>query len=204
MKDGKNDLKKQLDEKISRLKALCSDAHHATKLINDILSLKGQMDIEPTLIHIPVSSIEHYENGDNVECDFGHFKLTRTKKGIILSINGYKIIISPWIKSLYEQFDMFIRYKKDYESLSEQEKTNYDCLLSATMAIMMFPLTCFSDDEFWIDAATEITRRQNELFEKLLESPLQEDDETDFENFKTEVEFAESIREDLKKNGYGK
>lgn len=199
MKEARIELKKRLDEKISKLKNLCNDSHHASKLINDILSIKGQIDIEPTLIHIPVDSIERDESGDKLEFDFGHFKITRTKKGIVLSFNGYKIIVSPWINSLYGQLDMFLRYKKEYEGLSEEEKSNYDCLLNATMTIMMFPMTCFSDDNFWIDAATEITRRQNDLFEKLLKSPLPDEDDTANENFRSEVLFAESLKSDLKK-----
>ena len=43
---NREELEKKMSEKIAKLKALCNDAHYSGKLINDILSLKAQLDIE--------------------------------------------------------------------------------------------------------------------------------------------------------------
>lgn len=195
MQENRENLEKKLKEKIAKLKALCNDAHYSDKLLNDIFSIKSQLDIEPTYIHIPVSDVCKDENGNDVEIDFKYFTLIKTKRNIILSVNGYKVIVSPWIKSLYQQLDFLIEYHYRYDSLTDEQKGNYDALLSGTMTIIMFPLNCFFDDD-WIEVATDLTRRQNDMFEKYLEYPLQEDDEEENEKFRADIEFAQELKKE--------
>lgn len=197
MEINRKELEKTLSEKIAKLKALCNDAHYSDKLINDILSIKSQLDIEPTYIHIPLSDVCKDEDGNKMEIDFKYFTLLKTKKGIIVSVNGYKIIVSSWIKSLYDQLNFLIEYHAKYDSFSDEEKGNYDTIVSGTMNILLCPLTCFFDDD-WIDLATDLTRRQNDMFEKYLEYPLQEDNEEENETFRADLDFAEELRKSAK------
>lgn len=199
MEPKREELEKRLREKIAKLRNLCNDAHYSDKLINDILSIKGQLDIEPTYIHIPVSDVCKDEDGNNTEIDFKYFTLIKTKKNIILSVNGYKVIVSPWIKSLYQQLDFLIEYHYRYESLADEEKANYDALLSGTMTILMFPINCFFDDD-WIEVATDLTRKQNDMFEKYLDNPLQEEDDEANEQFRADIELAEQLKKQGKLN----
>lgn len=189
---GKKDIKRKLDEKIAELKILCKDTHHASKLINEILSLKAQLDIDPSIIHIPIESIEKDKDGKNIEIDGGHYKLIRTKKGIVVSVNGYKIIVSSWIKSLYDQLDFFIESKMSYNLLTEEEKDNLDTLISGAMTILIYPLIGFYDDS-WIDVATDLTRRENDLFDKYLDMPLQEETLEEDNTFKESTLFINEI-----------
>lgn len=189
---GKKDIKRKLDEKIAELKNLCKDTHHASKLINEILSLKAQLDIDPSIIHIPIESIEKDKDGKNIEIDGGHYKLIRTKKGIVVSVNGYKIIVSSWIKSLYDQLDFFIESKMSYNLLTEEEKDNLDTLISGAMTILIYPLIGFYDDS-WIDVATDLTRRENDLFDKYLDMPLQEETLEEDNTFKESTLFINEI-----------
>ena len=77
---NREELEKKMSEKIAKLKALCNDAHYSDKLINDILSLKAQLDIEPTYIHIPTKSVMKDEAGNDIEYNFDQFILIKTKK----------------------------------------------------------------------------------------------------------------------------
>lgn len=181
-----------MKETISQLKGICNDAKFADKLVQDIISLQKQMDIEPTLVHIPVSSAMK-------EYDFGHFKIIDTNYGIIFQTNGYKVIVNAWITSLYGQLKALMYYKDQYDKLSEQEQDNYEALLGGTTLILMNPLVCFTDDDYWINQATEIAKKQNELFQSLLNTPLQPEDTVADEEFKDQMEFWENLKESTPK-----
>lgn len=200
---NREELEKKMSEKIAKLKALCNDAHYSDKLINDILSLKAQLDIEPTYIHIPTKSVMKDEAGNDIEYNFGHFTLIKTKTCIIVGMNGYKILVFPWIYTLYCHLDALIIFKSQYEGFSEQEKSNYDALLNATMVILLNPTTCFSEDDYWIQQATYLTKMQNELYTRLLKTPLQEEDVVANEQFRQEVEMMEDLKSELNKNDDG-
>lgn len=197
---NREDLKKKLDEKINKIKGLFFDSYFGNKLLNEILSIKSQLDIEPTIVHIPVSSIDKKENGENKVYDFGHFNWIKTKSEIIVSILGYKQIIKPYTNTLYGQMLYLMTMIDKKDELSEEEVNNLDLLVNATMTILLAPSTCFSKDSYWIDLATYITKLQNDMYEELMETPLSEEDEEANEKFRQEIEMAEDIKKFLNEN----
>ena len=190
----KEELNKELRVKIAKLKGLCDNAHYGEKLINDILSIKEQLCIEPTLIHVPC-----YETIK--ELDFESFKLYETKSGIIVSANGFRMYVRPWLHSLYGHLKALIEMKGNYDLLNEQEKENYDLLLSGTFSIILNPLICFTNDEYWIDLATYITKKQVELFQSKLDAPLQEETPIEDEEFRKNILAAERFKQEVLKEG---
>lgn len=200
---NRGELEKAMNEKIAKLKALCNDAHYSDKLINDILLIKAQLDIEPTYIHIPTKSVAKDESGKDMEYNFGHFSLIKTKTCIIFGMNGFKLLVFPWIQTLYQHLEGLMYWHSVYEKLTEEEKENYYSLLNATMVILMNPATCFSDDEYWLKQSTYLTKMQNELFTRLLETPLQDEDVVANEQFRQEIEMVQGLQEELKKSEDG-
>lgn len=196
VKETKDKLKKEIKETSILLKGICNDAKFADELIDKLLSLKGQYDVEPTLVHVPITSIiKTY--------DYGHFKLYRTDKGIVFHMAGMYQLIPPMMQTLYGQLDFLLDQKDKYVSLSDEEKDIYDTVFGATMAILMNPNIAFSDEEYYIDIATYITSKQNELFEKLLNEDLHPEDPVADEEFNRTVEFAEQLKEDAKEYAKG-
>lgn len=196
--DLKKELNSKLNAKITQLKNICKDAVFADHLIDDLLSLKGQLSIEPTLVHIPlVNVIKEY--------DFEHFKIIKTLNGIVFKMTGYEQIIRPTCRTLYGQLDSLLGLKDRYDTLTLEEKDIYDTLFQATATILMNPAICFRDDDYWIDIVTFITKRQNELFEKLLSTPLQPEDAEKDDKFMEEVkdleDFKESVTKSIEENG---
>lgn len=191
VKETKDKLKKEIKETSIILKGICNDAKFADELIDKLLSLKGQYDVEPTLVHVPINSIIN-------TYDYGHFKLYRTDKGIVFHMAGMYQLIPPMMQTLYGQLDFLLDQKDKYVSLSDEEKDIYDTVFGATMAILMNPTICFSNDDYWIDLATYITSKQNELFEKLLNEDLQPEDTVADAEFNDRVEFVEKLKEDAK------
>lgn len=191
IKGKKDELKKEIKETSILLKGLCNDAKFADELIDKLLSLKGQYDVEPTLVHVPIESIiKTY--------DYGHFKLYRTDKGIVFHMADMYQLISPMTQALYGQLDWLLDQKDNLLLLNEEQKEIYDALFGATMAILMAPGIAFSNEEYYIDIATYITSKQNELFEKLLNQDLQPEDAVADAEFNDRVEFVEKIKEDAK------
>lgn len=198
LEDQKKELNNKLNAKITQLKNICKDAVFADHLIDDLLSLKGQLSIEPTLVHIPlVNVIKEY--------DFEHFKIIKTLNGIVFKMTGYEQIIRPTCRTLYGQLDYLLGLKDRYDTLTLEEKDIYDTLFQATATILMNPAICFTDDDYWIDIVTFITKRQNELFEKLLSTPLQPEDAERDDKFMEEVkdleDFKESVTKSIEENG---
>lgn len=198
LEDQKKELNNKLNAKITQLKNICKDAVFADHLIDDLLSLKGQLSIEPTLVHIPlVNVIKEY--------DFEHFKIIKTLNGIVFKMTGYEQIIRPTCLTLYGQLDYLLGLKDRYDTLTLEEKDIYDTLFQATATILMNPAICFTDDDYWIDIVTFITKRQNELFEKLLSTPLQPEDAEKDDKFMEEVkdleDFKESVTKSIEENG---
>lgn len=198
LEDPKKELNNKLNAKITQLKNICKDAVFADHLIDDLLSLKGQLSIEPTLVHIPlVNVIKEY--------DFEHFKIIKTLNGIVFKMTGYEQIIRPTCRTLYGQIDYLLGLKDRYDTLTLEEKDIYDTLFQATATILMNPAICFTDDDYWIDIVPFITKRQNELFEKLLSTPLQPEDAERDDKFMEEVkdleDFKESVTKSIEENG---
>lgn len=191
IKGKKDELKKEIKETSILLKGLCNDAKFADELIDKLLSLKGQYDVEPTLVHVPIESIiKTY--------DYGHFKLYRTDKGIVFHMAGMYQLIPPMMQTLYGQLEFLLDQKDKYVSLSKKERKIYNTVFGATMAILMNPTICFSDDDYWIDIATYITSMQNELFDKFFNEDLHEEDAVADAEFNDRVEFVEKLKEDAK------
>lgn len=159
--------------------------------MDKILSAKGQLSTEPILVFVPISDVIK-------EYDYGHFKLIRTKKNIVFHMAGMDMVIPPMMQTLYGQLDWLLDQKDKYDELSEEDKEIYDSVFSATMAILMNPTICFCDDAYWTDIAVYIVKKQNELFETLINQDLQPEDVEADAAFNEKVEFAEQLKEEAK------
>lgn len=139
-----------------------------------MLSLKGQLGVDPAIVFVSANSVIK-------EYDFEHFKLIRTKNEIIYKSNGYKIIIKPWLKTLYGQLDALLNYRDKFDTLTEEEKKIYEDLFNVSMIILQIPLLAFTDDSFTFELATSYIKHLNGLAEK-------------------ELELKEETAEDIRKN----
>lgn len=189
-------LKKTSKELCTQIKSLCSDAKFADELIKKLINTQKQLDIEPTLVHIPVSSvIKTY--------DYGHFKIDDTKDGIIFSSTGYKMIVRPIQQSLYGQLKALLIWKEQYDTFNEEQKNNYDDIFFRTTTILLNPLLAFADDDFWLSLSKWLAEKQNSLFEKLLNEPLKDEDAIADDAFMENVKVGEELKDEAKKMNDG-
>lgn len=185
-------LTKKLNECKDKLKFLSKDAHFAESLIDELISTQKQLDIEPTLVHIPIKNVIK-------EYDYGHFKIIDTKSGIVFSTTGFNMIVRPIQQSLYGQIKALLIWKDQYDTFNEEQKANYDDVFFRTTLILLNPIICFSNDDYWIEQSKYLAEKQNEFFEKLANEPLQDEDMVSDDEFMEKVKFTEELKEEAKK-----
>jgi hypothetical protein len=208
----KQELKKQLEDKVKVLKTQCKDARFADVLIGDILSLKGQMDVEPASVFVGADidseikqSAYHifrtkpYKEtvkGIDITTDKETEKEVFHAGKIVFAINGYKVIISEQLDMYHFPFNALLQAHDEYDKLTEQEKKSYEDLLSNVCLAMQMPTMIFSNPELYQKIMNVYIPCLNKMVEDAMNAPLQPDDEQKNEEFKEKVEFAENLKQD--------
>lgn len=185
------ELKKEMKNVIDQIRVNSKDARWADKLVDKLISLKGQMDIEPTRLYVPEKDvIKEYDN-DNL-------RVVRCKDCIIWQHKGgFLFVVKPTMRALYEYIEGMLAMKDKYDELTDDEKQLYDSAYFGLSLILQAPMFAVADDEFFVDLATFIGDGVKKVSEKLLMQPLQ--DETPIENayFETKMEVAEEVLQDV-------
>lgn len=185
----KGKLKSRLEDVRKRLVA-SEDAAERERLVDELLSLKGQLDVVPSLVEIPMSDVM-------VEQKFGSARLVKTRKYIVHHmIGGVFTLVSPRARTLYQSLDKLMRMKERYAMLSEDEKKYHDGLFLGLTTALTLPSYITSDEEFFFDVTEFIMNRTARLYEYLMSRPLQEETvqaDIDFFNMLTNVDEAAKI-----------
>lgn len=191
----KNENKKQvlseIENTINQIKTNSKDAKFADKLIDKLLSLKGQYDVEPTRLHVPEKDvIKEYDN-DNL-------RIVKCKDCIIWQHKGgFTFVVKPTMRALYEYLDGMLAMKDRYDELTDDEKQLYDVSYFGMSLILQAPMFAVADDELFVDLATFVGDGVKKVSEKLLNQPLQEETPIENAEFETKMEVAnELLKED--------
>lgn len=175
----KKELKKQLDEVVVQIKNNSKDAKFADSLVDKLLSLKGQMMIEPTRIHIEEKDVVKEYDNDAV-------RFVRCKDCIIFQAKGgMSVVVKPTMTALFEHLTVLLDMKDRYEELDEEGKKSYELLYSATVWMLEVPIFATCSDEMFFGVVNDILARFNKFTENELNADLQEEtpkENADFEN----------------------
>lgn len=187
----KIELKKKIDEIKAQIKANSKDAHFADTLTNELLSLKGQLDVEPLELNI----------GKRVS-DFSgeHFEIVKTDRGVMYhEFGGYTIFTTPTNEALYGMLADYVDNKDEYKKLDGEEKEIFDLNLSAIAYCLTVPKFAFSNVDFTYDIAEKVIQFLNNSFEEAMNADLQEETIAEDEQFKQATLALEDIKEQIKK-----
>lgn len=173
-----------LKEKRTQLVQNSKDASFANTLIDGLITIQKQLDVESTLIHVPVKNIikEH---------DYNHFQLIETKDGIVFKVAGYACLIRPMQQSFYGHLYNLLDFKEKYDGLTDEEKEIYDDLFYRTSLILLNPLLCFADDEYFLKVSELISKEQERIFTKMSTMDLKEEDPEKDDQFMEDVKLSE-------------
>lgn len=175
----KKELKKQLDEVVVQIKNNSKDAKFADALVDKLLSLKGQMMIEPTRIHIEEKDVVKEYDNDAV-------RFVRCKDCIIFQAKGgLSIVVKPTMTALFEHLTVLLDMKDRYEELDEEGKKSYELLYSSTVWMLEVPIFATCSDEMFFGVVNDVLARFNKFTENELNADLQEEtpkENAEFEN----------------------
>ena len=181
-------LKERLDDLVKQIKVNSKDAHFADKLIGDLLSVKGQMGVEPIAL----------DCGKEVDEWRGEtFRITLTDRGVLYhEYGGYSVFVTPNNIALYDVLADLVENKEEYAELEGEKKENFESLLAIIAYNVSLPRIAFLDKDFPQEIAIKTIEFLRNMYEGLMNKELQ--DETP----KEDAEFKEATLalEDLKQS----
>lgn len=184
----------KLNEKIRSLKKQIEtnskDAHFAKVLVDELLTTKAQLCIEPIELNVG-KKIDEFK-GET-------FTIVKTNRGCLYhEYGGYSIFATPAQNALYTTLVDYIDNKEIYSTLKGEEKEIFDLNMSAIAYCLCVPKFCFSDMELTYDIASKVVKFLTESYEKAMEEPLQDETIDEDEQFKEAVLGLENIKEEIK------
>lgn len=186
-------MKSKLNELKAKIKTNSKDAHFADTLIAELLSVKGQIDVEPTLAYVPISDIVDKLEGDT-------FTMAVLKNGdAVYHLKGGYTIVADGARmyGLAQTIKNHIEDSKTYDTLSDEQREMYDIDSSATTYILNCPTFAFSDQTMKYDIATTIIKRLNAMYETALNADLQAEDKVADAAFENAAIALENIKSEL-------
>lgn len=188
-----NKTKEKLREKLASLKneilSQTPDNAKNKKLMDEILSVQSQLDVEPTLVHIPTSEIlKEYDNGSIV--------IYRCKNCIVWHVRGGETkVIYPTMTGEYQFLQQMLDMKDEYDTLDKELKDAYDAYYLGYSVVNAIPSIAASSDKYFVEAAKWSMDFTSTLYDELMNTPIQE--ETSEENARHEA-VTKAVKEVMK------
>lgn len=175
----KKELKRQIDEVVKKIKSNSKDAHFAKELTDELLSLKGQYDVEPTRVCV--------EDKDVIkEYDFDNLRFLRCKNCVVFQDKGgFTSVISPRMVALYTHINVLLDMKDRYDTLTDDEKNVYERLYTATIWVLNTPVFATCSDKMFFGIAADVINYFKEFVEEAKNAPLKDEEaeeDAKFEN----------------------
>lgn len=178
----------------------------ARRLIADLLAAKGELDNEPTLVHLPMREVLGEVKGDT-------FTIYKTEQGMVYEMtNGFMLHIpkNGFTSGLYEIMEFLVDYADKIKDESEEIQDFYNSSMIGISLSFAMLFGMWSGNEKAIKFRYEMVERYALLVEDLLDDMdlLPADYASEAEYEKTE-KAAEALRtmakEELEKGkDYGK
>lgn len=194
-KMGKDTLKNKLNEVRAKIKNNSKDAHFADTLLDELLSIKGQIDVEPTLVYLKTSDIAKEIDGET-------FTMAIMKNGdAVYHVKGGYTIVADGTRmfGLAQTIKDYVENKELVPTLTKEERELYDLDLSATTYVLNVPMFAFSDQDLKFDIATMCLKWINDTYDKYINEPLQEETPELDAEFEDAAIALETIKDELKR-----
>lgn len=183
-------LKERLDELVRQIKLNSKDAHFADKLIGDLLSVKGQMGIEPIAL----------DCGKEVDEWRGEtFRITLTDKGVLYhEYGGYSVFVTPNNVALYDVLSDLVVNKEEYAELEGESRENFESLLTIIAYNVSLPRVSFLDKDYPQEIALKTMEFLRKMYDDLMNKELQDETPKEDAEFKEATLALEDLKESAK------
>lgn len=186
-------LKERLDEVKKQLRTNAKDVHFFDRLIDEALSLKGQMGVEP--IALDCGKEEDEWKGET-------FRITLTNKGVLYhEYGGYSVFVTPNNNALYDTLVDLVVNREEYAKFEGEQAKNMEALVSVIAYNLSLPRISFLDGSgsFPIEIAERTMKFISEMYDKLMNKELQEETPKEDEAFKEATMALEDLKENIEK-----
>jgi hypothetical protein len=187
----KKDIKKKIDVCKNNIKANAKDVKFVESELKKLLSLKGQMDIEPTLLYERMDCVVSHFDGDT-------FELYEMNNGdmIYKLRGGMTIVATPQMQSLNEAM-RYLLEQKGVNSEDNEESKNLLIHLSCMLQVLTIPSVAFTDVDLLYDLASCVLkwlREKQEEIEAINEPQKEQKEDAEFNaNANNIIDLNESI-----------
>ena len=182
-------LKERLADVKNQLRTNAKDVHFFDKLIDEALSLKGQMGVEP--IALDCGKEENEWAGKT-------FRITLTDKGVLYhEYGGYSVFVTPNNSALYDVLEDLVVNKEEYAKLEGEKKANFEALLTIIAYNLSIPRISFMDKDFPQEIAIKTMQFLQKMYEDLMEEPLQDETPNADAEFKEATLAVEELKESM-------
>lgn len=193
----KKNLKKDLADIKAKIRANSTDAHFADTLIAELLSIKGQIDHEPTLVHIPLSDVDDKLEGET-------FAIYSLKSGDVAYHlkGGYTLIASNRFFALNDALRGYVANQHIIDTeLNAEDKELYENDLWTSTYLLNLPTIAFSDLEFKYKIVNRLIEFLDELQKKLLvDAELQDETPKENKEFEDATMALETLKSEIAKD----
>lgn len=186
-------IKERLDEVKKQLRTNAKDVHFFDRLIDEALSLKGQMGVEP--IALDCGKEEDEWKGET-------FRITLTNKGVLYhEYGGYSVFVTPNNNALYDTLVDLVVNREEYAKFEGEQAKNMEALVSVIAYNLSLPRISFLDGSgsFPIEIAERTMKFISEMYDKLMNKELQEETPKEDEAFKEATMALEDLKENIEK-----
>ena len=191
VKEQKAKFWSEIETTINQIKTNSKDAKFADKLIDKLISLKGQYDVEPTRLYVPEKNvIKEYDN-DNL-------RIVKCKDCIIWQQKGgHIVVVYPTMRAEYEFLEGMLDLKDNYDKLSDDMKAAYDGAYFGYSILSQLPTIMVTNDKWFARASILASWGLARFVKEQLDEPLQEETTIENAEFETKMEVAnELLKED--------
>lgn len=189
---NKETLRQKLEETKAKIKSNSKDAHFADSLISDLLSIKGQLEHKPTLVHVAEEDVVDRFDGQ-------HFEMCVTKDGtaVYRTRGGYAIVADYGLTNLNGTIRNFITLSKKEATYSADEMEAILLELDANAHVLNIPMIAFSDLNYKFELAKMAIGFLRDTYEKAMQSPLQDETPDENKTFKDGVMAINDVVSEL-------
>lgn len=185
----KKELKERLNEVKNQLRTNAKDVHFFDKLIDEALSIKGQMAVDP--IALDCGKEQDEWRGET-------FRITLTDKGVLYHEHGgYSVFVTPNNESLYAVLSDLVVNKDEYAELEGEKKENFESLLTIIAYNLSLPRIAFLDRDFPQEIAIKTIEFLRKMYEELMDKELQDETPKEDEDFKEATLAIEDLKASL-------
>ena len=202
--------KKEIKAKISGIKSqiveISTVKNKARRLIADLLAAKGELDNEPTLVHLPMREVLGEVKGDT-------FTIYKTEQGMVYEMtNGFMLHIpkNGFTGGLYEMLEWIVDAKDTIDKEEKDIKDFYENTMTdlALSFSMLFGMWIGSEKaiKFRYDMVERYVTLVGELIDGGELHPADYEAEAEYEKTEKAVEALRTMAKDELEKGedYGK